>query len=120
MALNRDQLRQRQTPRNYQSVLLGDGSEVRVRSLTRMEQRAWRMATAGKDGEQDPKKAEFSNDVLLAMCIVDDDGNTAFTADEALRGCFDAWDSGDTQAILRAALDVCGIVRRAPEAAEKN
>jgi hypothetical protein len=108
--LTRDQLRQRSEPRRYRTVTLADGGEVRLRSLTRSEQREWRRATQTKSGELDPKKREYSNDVLLAYVIVDENGNPVFTVHDALQGVFDDWDAGDCTLLVDAAVDHCRLV----------
>lgn len=122
--LTKEQLRAKcvNTDRRHYEVPLLDGSTVRLQSLTRGEQREWRKATQKKDGSIDPKKHEYSNDVLLSMVIVDGDGKTVFTVGDALSGMFDLWDTRDTTILTEAAVDHCGLVvdSKETEAAIKN
>lgn len=104
-----------QTKRRYRLVKLSDETEVRIQSLTRAEQRAWRKATQKKDGSIDPKTIEYSNDVLMAMVIVDEAGALAFTISDALNGMFDLMDTADTTLLVDAAVDHCGLVADAKE-----
>ena len=101
---------------------LYDGSEWRIQSLRRAEQREWRRATQKADGSNDPIKHEYSNDVLLSMAIVDDKGNLAFTISDALNGMFDLLDTRDTTLLVDAVVDHCGLVADTNEikAAIKN
>jgi hypothetical protein len=122
--LSKEQLRSRGVSdgRRYCLATLADGSEVRLQSLTRSEQRDWRQSTQKKDGSLDPKKQEYSNDVLIAMCIVDDSGSTVYTIEEAINGIFDLWDTADTTLITEVAAAHCRLYveRREVEAALKN
>lgn len=122
--LTKEQIRARglSVKRRYCVVPLSDGSDIRLQSLTRTEQREWRQATTKKDGSIDPKKHEYSNDVLLAMCIVDGTGATVYTVDEALNGIFDLWDTADTTKLAEVAAAHVGVYveRKDLEAALKN
>lgn len=108
--------------RRYCLAHLVDGSDVILQSLATTEKREWRQSTLKKDGSIDPKKHEYSNDVLLAMTIVDATGATAYTVDEALNGIFDLWDTGDTTRLAEIAGAHCGVYveRKDVEAALKN
>jgi hypothetical protein len=115
--LTKEQLRNKCLPmgRRYKLVTISDGSQVRIQSLTRAEQRELRKATQKKDGSPDPKKSEYSNDVLLAMAIVDGDDKTVFTIGDALSGMFDHWDTTDTTILVDAAIDHCGFIADSKE-----
>ena len=115
--LNREQLRSKglNMARRFRLVTLIDGSQVRIQSLNRAEQREWRNAVKRKDGTPDPKKLEYSNDILLAMCVVDEEGKQVFTLGDALSGMFDYWDTQDTTVLLDATVDHCGLVADAKE-----
>jgi len=110
--LSKEQLRNKcvNTTRRYDVVTFADGNKARIQSLTRSEQRKWRKATKRKDGTEDPEKIEYSNDVLCAMVLVDDAGETVFTVDEALRGMFDLWDTQDSTILVDGAVRHCGLV----------
>lgn len=110
--LSKEQLRNKcvNTTRRYDVVTFADGSQARIRSLMRNEQRQWRKATKNKDGSEDPEKIEYSNDVLCAMVLVDEAGETVFTVEEALRGMFDLWDTKDSTILVDAAVKHCGLV----------
>ena len=122
--LTKEQLRNKcvATGRRYRVVELLDGSEVRIQSLTRAEQREWRKSTQKKDGTTDVRKVEYSNDALLAMSIVDEQGGAVFTLGDALSGMFDLWDVRDTTLLVDAIVDHCGLIADAKEidAALKN
>ena len=90
----------RQVKRRYKTVTLADGEKIRLRSLLRSEQRTWKNQTRDKTAEQ------YSDDVLLAMCIVDDEGNQRIATQTALEGFFDTWDMAECQILLRAALEL--------------
>lgn len=115
--LTKEQLRNKCLPtgRRYKDVDLIDGSKVRLQSLTRSEQREWRKSTNKKDGSPDPKKIDFSNDILLAMAIVDAEGKPVFTIGDALSGMFDHWDTRDTTILVDAVVDHCGLVADSKE-----
>lgn len=103
--------------RRYSTVTLSDGTVVRLRSLTRSEQRQWKAHTKDVAAEQ------FSDDVLLSLCIVDDDGNQVISCEDALTGFFDAWDMADCQALLRGCFDllyVQPITKESLDASLKN
>lgn len=87
--------------RRHKTVVLTDGTQVRLRSLLRAEHRQWRNATTGTAAQQ------FSDDVLIALCIVDDDGNQVISVDDALTGLFDSWDMADCQILLRGCFELC-------------
>lgn len=91
-------------------VPLLDGSTVRIQSLTRGEQREIRSAVKKKDGSVDPKLNEFSNDLLLVRCIVDDNNDRVYTDGDALGGMFDLWDTRDTAVLIDAAIEHTGIL----------
>lgn len=110
-------LHTRLAKRRYSTVTLTDGTVVRLRSLTRSEQRQWKTHTKDVAAEQ------FSDDVLLALCIVDDDGNQVISCEDALTGFFDVWDMADCQALLRGCYEllfVQPITKSAVEDALKN
>ncbi len=102
--LSRDELRSKseQTVRRYKDVTLPSGGDVRIRSITRSEHRNWRKSWRKKGGEIDLQKLDFSDDMMLAMCLVDEDGKQMFTRSEALDGVFDNFDSGDTNVMVAA------------------
>ena len=110
--LNRAELRNRsiKTERRYKEVRLSDGAVVRLQSMTRSEQRTWRKSTQKKDGSIDPKRIDYSNDILLVMTIVDEKGEPAFTLGDAFGGMFDDWDTADTSILIDAAVDHCGLL----------
>jgi len=122
--LTKEEIRARgvKVSRRYCIVTLADGSDIRLQSLTRTEQREWRQATQKKDGTIEPKKHEYSNDVLLAMCIVDETGATVYTVQEALNGIFDLWDTNDAIKLAEVAAAHIGLYveRKDVEAALKN
>jgi len=123
MALNRAQFEAKSAKsiRRFDVVALPTGGEARVQSLTRSEQRKWRKSCQKKNGEADPAKQAYFDDVLLSMTVVDDDGAAVFTTNEALAGCWDAFDMADTNAMLRAATKINNMGDEPePEQAVKN
>jgi len=96
-------LKTRIAKRRFATVELSDGMTVRLGSLNRSEQRMWRTLTKDKTSQQ------FSDDVLLALCICDDDGNQVISVDDALTGFFDQWDMGECMLLLKKCIEVCGL-----------
>lgn len=94
-------LKTRLVKRRFSTVRLADGAVVRLRSLTRSEQRHWQNQTNGEASKQ------YSDDVLIAMCIVDDEGNQIISCEDALTGFFDQWDMSECQTLLRACIELC-------------
>ena len=91
-----------QNVRRYKDVTLPSGGDVRIRSITRSEHRNWRKSWRKKGGDIDFVKLDFSDDMMLALCLVDEDGQQVFTRAEALDGVFDNFDSGDTNVMIAA------------------
>jgi len=106
--------------RRFDEVTLGDGTLVRIRSLTREDQRNIRKAIQKKDGSEDPNKRNFFADVMLAMSIVGEDDQPIFTVDDALKGIFDAWDTTDATQLVTAVYALNGASEVSPEDAAKN
>lgn len=94
--------------RRFEDVAIPSGGTVRMRSLKRSEQRAWRQSWITK-GEVNHKRLAFSDDALLAMCLVDESGEPLFTTQEAFDGCFDGLDAADANAMLRVATALSGL-----------
>lgn len=101
-------LKTRLAKRRFKTVTLADGTSVRLRSLLRSEQRQWQEST------RDAAARQYSDDVLIAMCIVDDDGNQVISVEDALTGFFDQWDMSECQALLRACLELCYLTPQEP------
>lgn len=99
-----DELRQRKGKRRFTTATLLDGTKVRLRSMLRSEQRKWHKCTKKEDGSEDESKQQFSDDVLLAMTIVDDEGNPLVSVEEAFQGFFDDWDTADTNILINEAV----------------
>lgn len=110
--LTKEQIRNRgvEPARKFANVSLSDGSVIRLRSLTRAEQREWYRATKKKDGTVDKAKIEYSDDVLLALSIVDDNDQPTFTITEALNGIFDFWATNDTKQLVEVAAELSGLI----------
>ena len=87
--------------RRYVTIALSDGTPVRLRSMLRSEQRKWKKLTS------DGNAKDFSDDVLIAMCIVNENGDQAISCEDALTGAFDDWDMLDCQLLLRACFQLC-------------
>ena len=105
----------KEAARRFTLVDLPTGGTVRVQSLTRLEQREWKKSWRKRNGELDRTKFDFSDDVLLAKSIVDDAGNQVFTPTDAFDGCFDGWDSGDINALLKAVSKLSNLEESADE-----
>lgn len=111
------------TERRFVEVPLPSGGDVRVRSLKRAEHRAWRKSFQKKNGDLDVDKFEYSDDVLIAMSLVDDKGAELFSIKDALGGCFDDLDDADVNAIRGAVTklnNMNALNRNEIEAAVKN
>lgn len=111
MALNRDELKAKaaSTQRQFDIVSLPTGGDVKIQSLTRSEQRKWRKACQKKNGEPDPAKQGYYDDVLLSMTVVADSGEAVFTVTDAFEGCWDDFLIADTNALLRGVTKLNGI-----------
>jgi len=111
MALSKAQLKAKATTgeRRFQIVPLPSGGDVRIQSLTRAEQRKCRKACQKKNGETDPAKQVFYDDILIALSAVEDSGAAIFTIQDALAGCFDNFELADTNALLKAVVSLNGM-----------
>lgn len=111
MALNREQLKAKaaSTERQFDIVSLPTGGDVKIQSLTRSEQRKWRKACQKKNGEADPAKQNYFDDVLLSMTVVADNGEAVFTVTDAFSGCWDDFLVVDTNALIRGVTKLNGI-----------
>ena len=109
--------------RRFEIVPLPSGGDVRIQSLTRAEQRKCRKACQKKNGEVDPAKQGFYDDILMAMSVVEDSGAAIFTTQDAINGCWDDFDLADTNTLLKAVVAINGMNDEAAsrvEDAEKN
>jgi hypothetical protein len=111
--LNREKLKKRciASERRWDFVTLHDGEQVKLRSITQRELREWRQSWKKKDGTVDARKFAYSDEALLALCIVDEEDKPVFTLDDAFKGIFDDWDTQDTGLLIEAASKLCRLTR---------
>lgn len=88
--------------RRFKEVLLpGSGDTARIRSLTTGEMRQLRSSLVDKKGELIRKRGDRLSQLLIAACLVDDQGNRVLTDDDAMSDAFDSVD-GATVSMLFA------------------
>jgi hypothetical protein len=97
--------------RRTKVVTLNDGATVQIQSINQSEERLWRKSWKKKDGTVDHAKFEYSDESLIALTIVDDEGNRPFELDDAYKGIFDLWDTRDIRKIVDESSKLCGLVR---------
>lgn len=78
--------------RRFKLVTIPTGGEVRLRNMTTSEMRALRASLLTKDGKMIASRADRIQQLLVAACVVDDDGNRLFTDDDALGATMDELD----------------------------
>lgn len=106
--LTREELEKRKGKRRFKTYPIGDG-EARFGSMDGRARRQWRNFARTDDGKVDHEKLQYSDDVLIALSLVDADSNPLYSVAEALKGCFDDYDSPDLQAMVDAAVDINGL-----------
>lgn len=117
MTLTRDEFLKK-TERRFLTVELPSGGEMRLRSLKRSEIRQWRRSWINSKGNVDARKLEYSDDCLLAMTLVDADGNPLFTVKEAQDGVFDDLDGADSAMLIDETIELNKLGRRQEQKAE--
>lgn len=75
---------------------------VRLRSLTTREMRELRDSFVDEKGKP-TKRLDYVNELLVASCIVDDDGNRVVSDEDATGGVFDDVDGGAFATLIQAA-----------------
>lgn len=89
--MNREQFLS-QNKRRYKTLRLPTGDDVTIQSLTAAEMRTFRESLADKKGELIKERGEKFNELLLALCLVDDHKQVMFTEADAMGGAFDQLD----------------------------
>lgn len=104
--------------RKFGLVRLPSGRDARIRSLNELEKAEHETAVWDKNGDVDLRKMTTARRRLVAMCLVDEDGNPLLSlADVDAMGLIDP---ADVAAIYTAARALCGFGEGGLEAAEKN
>ena len=115
--LGRDQLLAK-TKRRFSEVTLPDGDTVRIRSLTERERSKYESETLNKKGELNQVKLADAKRRLIALCVVDSDGNAILSADDVR--ALEEVDSAVTQSLYDAIRQHCGFDQRDVEELVKN
>lgn len=104
--------------RRYTEVTLPSGGKARIRSITEGEWAALDLKNLNrKTGRLDYESYKYSDARLIALCVVDHDGNAVFgerDLDEIM-----GFDTSFIRPLRRAILEHCGLSGDV-EAAEKN
>lgn len=79
--------------RRFLRAPVGDFGEVRVRSLSQLEQREIKSKLQKADGSLDMERFKYAPELLLCATLVDEEGNPLFTTDDAFGGAFNEVDS---------------------------
>lgn len=85
------------------------GLRVRIRSLTEEEYARYQMAVVNTAGKVRTNKLEDAGRRLIALCIVDENGNRLFADNEADK--LRSLDNADAQSLYNACLKHNGINR---------
>lgn len=88
--------------RRFKSVKLPTGGEVKIRSLSTSEMRAFRASFTDRKGETITERLQRLQELLIAQCVCDDAGARELTDAEALNGAFDDVDGADSACLFHA------------------
>lgn len=107
-----------QTKRRFDNVAIPHLGTVRLRSLTERERTAYEAASLNETGEQERELLIDSKRRLIALCVVDADGNPLLT-DGDVDALADI-DGSITGRLYAACLDHCGFTKGDIEGLVKN
>ena len=123
MAVTREQLL-KQSARRYKVKALPPFGEFRLQSLYESEMRAIRESLVDRKGELIQVRASRMNQILVAACLVDDNGARLFTDADVNAGVMDTLDGAVLAALYKDARDWSGFASdgdwKAIEDAAKN
>ena len=85
--------------RRFKVIDLPSGNQARIRNLKQSEMREFRGGNFTADGELDAKRLPDANELLVAQCLVDEEGAPLFKADEVVGGCFNDASAADMETI---------------------
>lgn len=108
-------------PRRYKVTdpLPVRGVKVRIRSLTEREVSEYQSATIAKKGDGlRTDRLKDANRRLIALCLVDGDGNPYVTP--AMQSEMSDWDAADTSFLYDACAQHCGLNKSDIEDLVKN
>ena len=94
--------------RRFSEVELPLLGKVRLRSLTSGEIRALRASMKDKDGEVNDKRFAMFDDLLIALCVVDAEGNQEFSEYDAINGALEM-DAGARGQLMEAIRNHTGV-----------
>jgi len=102
MAINRQLLDSvKADVRHYETETLPDGNVLKGRTLLRGEIRRQRLFFRNKKGDLDDGKWQYADDIMLSYRLIDDEGSTLITPEEAVKGYFDNWSQEYIDAAVR-------------------
>lgn len=105
--------------RRFKIVTLPNaGLDVRIQSLTALEQSRYETAMLGNDGKLNKTRMEDAEGRLIVKCLVDASGVRLFS--DVQVGEVATWDGADAAFLYRECAAHCGLNRNTVEAAEKN
>jgi len=83
------------------------GATVRIQSLTEREFSGYQAASFNNKGQIRPTGMRDATRRLIALCLVDDDGNRVCGSEQVSQ--LAEWDSADTQFLYGQCAEHCGI-----------
>lgn len=107
------QLRNR--PKRYEDFKIGEDT-VRFRALNLIERDEYNVAILNEEGRLDPSKLPGNKARLLAMCIVDDDGDNFMSTSDVVA----CWDPPDIDTLHKFCSEMNGLGAKAVEEAAGN
>lgn len=116
MAINREQLLSK-AQRRFTTVEIF-GESYRLQSLTEVERSEYEVAALDKDGKVQIKNLKKTRQLLIAKCLIDDDGKRLFGDHET--HFIGALDGAICGALYREAMKHCGYDSDDIGAMEKN
>ena len=91
--------------KQYETVDISTG-KVKIRRLTRGDMRTWRKSHNDDDGKVNDEKLEYSDDVLIALSLMNGNGTLKHTVSEAMDGCFDDMTHEDGRILISRIIDL--------------
>lgn len=116
MAINREQLLSKPVRRYTEVEIYGE--KYRLQSLTELERSDYEIAALDKNGKVQVQNLRKTRQMLIAKCLVDDEGKRLF--DDKEMHYIGALDGGICGLLYKEAMRHCGYDKDDVEAIEKN
>ncbi len=87
MAVTKSDLLKR-NKRRFKLIDLPGGGQARIRSLSSGEMRDFRRSMLNPQGKLIKSRSDNMHELLIAQCLVDDEGNRLFTDEDAMSSSF--------------------------------